>query len=77
MEIREGNQSLQEMFIFGMIQDGPQGIQQLIAPEEEEQELVDFASYGVDWDVHDDPVLMTHLFHHNPQDFTTMIRLAL
>ncbi|KIM89555.1 hypothetical protein PILCRDRAFT_1904 [Piloderma croceum F 1598] len=72
MEIRgQCNQSPREMFMFGMIQDGPQGIQQLIAPKEEEQELVDFASYGVDWDVNDDPVLMTHLLQHNPQDFPT------
>jgi hypothetical protein len=59
------------MFMFGMIQDGPRGIQQFIAPEEEEQEFVDFASYGVDWDVNDDPVLMRHLLQHNPQDFPT------
>ena len=72
MEIRgQGNQSPWEMFTFGMIQDSLQGIQQLIAPEEEEQKLVDFASYGVDWDVNDDPVLMAHLLYHNPQDFST------
>ena len=72
MEIRgQGNQSPRDMFTFGMIQDNLQGIQQLIAPEEEEQKLVDFVSYGVDWDVNDDPVLMAHLLYHNPQDFST------
>lgn len=65
MEIRGcGNQSPREMFTFGMVRAGPRGIQQFLnAPEVEHVDDID--SYGVDWDTHDDPVLMTHFLNNN------------
>lgn len=50
-----------------MVSQGPHGIQSFVAPVEDE--VGDIHSYGVDWDVNDDPVLMTHLLEHNPQDW--------
>ena len=45
--------------MFGMVQNGSQGIEQVITPPED-NEISDIASYGVDWNVNDDPS-MTHL----------------
>lgn len=56
-----------DRFMFGMVSEGPRGIQQFLTPPEET--IDDLASYGVDWDVHDDPAMMTHLLQQNPQDW--------
>ena len=63
----ERSRSPRDIFLFSMLQDGPRGIQQLLATPEEE--VADPASYGIDWEVADNPVLMQHLLHHNPQDW--------
>jgi hypothetical protein len=51
-----------------MVQDGPRGIQQLLS-EPEDEEVEDTATYGIDWEVADDPVLMSHLLEENPQEW--------
>ncbi|KAJ7159912.1 hypothetical protein C8R43DRAFT_1086853 [Mycena crocata] len=47
------------IFLFSMVQDGPQG----------PQDVSDPATYGIDWEVADDPTLMCHLLTQNPQDW--------
>jgi len=54
------------MFLFGMVQEGPCGLTRLLHPQDEE--VPDLATYGVDWEVHDDPALMNHFIENNPQD---------
>jgi hypothetical protein len=55
------------MFVFSMVQDGPRGLQQIFEPVDEVVE--DIASYGVDWQVANEPRLMQHLLEQNPQDW--------
>ncbi|KAH7911441.1 hypothetical protein BJ138DRAFT_1006568 [Hygrophoropsis aurantiaca] len=67
LQIRgERTRSPRDIFLFSMIEDGPRGIEALLAPPEEEVD--DLATYGVDWDVINDPVLMEHLRLHNPHE---------
>jgi hypothetical protein len=63
----ERSRSPHDIFLFSMLQDGPRGIRQHPTPPDEP--LDDPASYGVDWDVVDNPVLMNHLLDQNPQDW--------
>lgn len=35
----------------------------------DDEEINDYATYGIDWDVADDPTLMNHLLQQNPQDW--------
>ena len=51
-----------------MVQDGPQGIQQLLN-EPVDEEVDDPATYGIDWEVADDFTLMNHLLQENPQEW--------
>jgi hypothetical protein len=51
-----------------MVQDGPRDIQQLLS-EPEDEEVEDTATYGIDWEVADDLVLMSHLLEENPQEW--------
>ncbi|KAH7904431.1 hypothetical protein BJ138DRAFT_1019159 [Hygrophoropsis aurantiaca] len=67
LQIRgERERSPRDIFLFSMVQDGPRGIERLLAPVEEDVE--DIATYGIDWGVVDDPVLMAHLLQHNPHE---------
>ncbi|KAJ7724791.1 hypothetical protein B0H16DRAFT_1333285 [Mycena metata] len=56
-----------DMFVFSMVQDGPRGISHMAPPVDEPVD--DPASYGVDWQVNDEPHLMRHLLEENPQDW--------
>ncbi|KIM72387.1 hypothetical protein PILCRDRAFT_742016 [Piloderma croceum F 1598] len=55
------------MFFFGTLQEGPCGMT-TIAPADDE-EIEDYSSYGVDWEVNDDETMMAHLLENNPQDW--------
>jgi hypothetical protein len=55
------------MFLFGMLNHGPHGLEYLTSVPEEN--IGDIMSYGIDWVAQDDPVLMGHLLGHNPQDW--------
>jgi hypothetical protein len=59
--------SPRDMFFFGMLQEGPRGMT-AIAPADDE-EIEDYSSYGVDWEVNDDETMMAHLLENNPQDW--------
>ncbi|KAJ6553003.1 hypothetical protein B0H19DRAFT_949550 [Mycena capillaripes] len=63
----ERKRSPRDMFVFSMVQDGPRGLQRIVEPIDEAVE--DITSYGVDWQVADEPRLMQHLLEHNPQDW--------
>jgi hypothetical protein len=60
--------SPRDIYMFSLLQDGPRGIQTLLAQPVEE-DIGDPAAYGIDWDVADDPALMDHLLESNPQDW--------
>jgi hypothetical protein len=64
----ERDRSPLDMFIFGMVEDGPRGIAGLMQVDEEDDEDLDLAQYGVDWEGQDDPVLMAHFQANNPED---------
>lgn len=55
------------MFIFGLIQQGPRGIEHLISRGDED--VVDIQNYGIDWEAQRNPLLMNHLRHNNPEDY--------
>ncbi|EIW54228.1 uncharacterized protein TRAVEDRAFT_131812 [Trametes versicolor FP-101664 SS1] len=68
LQIRgERNRSPRDIFLFSMVQDGPRGLTLAQAPTDED--IGDPATYGIDWTVADDPVLMQHLLDNNPQDW--------
>ncbi|KAK7041377.1 hypothetical protein R3P38DRAFT_2512211 [Favolaschia claudopus] len=64
---RERKRSPRDMFVFSMVQDGPRGLGDVVEPVDEPVD--DIASYGVDWEVANDPRLMRHLLEENPQDW--------
>ncbi|KAJ6575999.1 hypothetical protein DFH09DRAFT_1246525 [Mycena vulgaris] len=69
LQIRgERGRSPRDMFMFSMLQDGPRGLEYSAQPIEEAVE--DPSTYGIDWDVANDPGLMTHLLDQNPQDWS-------
>ena len=55
--------SPKDMFFFGMIQNGMRGLPGIQEPADEPIEDID--SYGIDWEVYDDPHLLAH---HNEQN---------
>ncbi|CDO68132.1 hypothetical protein BN946_scf185003.g4 [Trametes cinnabarina] len=57
--------SPRELFMFGMVCHGPRGIEHIANPADDVVEENDVASYGIDWDVNDDPILMAHHQSHN------------
>ncbi|KAJ7470039.1 hypothetical protein B0H11DRAFT_1731043 [Mycena galericulata] len=68
LQIRgERTRSPQDMFTFSMFQDGPRGLERLVEPIDEVVD--DPQTYGVDWQVADDPHLMDHLLRENPQEW--------
>ncbi|KAJ6534093.1 hypothetical protein B0H19DRAFT_964714 [Mycena capillaripes] len=68
LQIRgERTRSPRDMFLFSMVQDGPRGIERLVNPPDEL--LEDPSTYGIDWDVADDPTLMRHHLMENPQEW--------
>ncbi|KAF7972873.1 hypothetical protein HWV62_7994 [Athelia sp. TMB] len=59
----ERARSPKDMFFFSTVQDGPRGLQ----PHDDIE--IDPNSYGVDWEVADDPTFMNHLIDQNPQEW--------
>jgi hypothetical protein len=64
----EWDRSPRDMFLFGMVEDGPRGLAHLL--NEEDMDGLDLATYGIDWEAQEDPVLMRHFFDNNPEDRT-------
>ena len=64
----ERTRSPRDIFFYSQVQDGPRGMPSVPVPPED-NDPIDEASYGVDWDVTDDPEFMRHLMEQNPQEF--------
>ncbi|KAJ7269143.1 hypothetical protein C8J57DRAFT_1435736 [Mycena rebaudengoi] len=64
---RQRERSPRDLFLFGMLREGPRGLAAFTAGEEEE-EIEDLNEYGVDWEVNNDPELMAHLLENNAQE---------
>lgn len=62
----ERQRSPKDMFIFGMIEEGPRGLSYLKEPVDEE--LDDFSSYGVDWTEIDNSRILNHHDEQNRPD---------
>ncbi|KAK6984522.1 hypothetical protein R3P38DRAFT_3425221 [Favolaschia claudopus] len=63
---RKRERSPRDMFLFGMLREGPRGISAFLTPEEEGIE--DINEYGVDWEVSHEPELVAHLLENNPHE---------
>lgn len=59
--------SPRDMFVFGLLEQGSRGLGDLIRQQEEEIE--DFATFGVDWEAQDIPAIIRHHQGNNPQDW--------
>ncbi|KAJ7133871.1 hypothetical protein C8R43DRAFT_1089642 [Mycena crocata] len=72
LQIRgERSRSPRDMYLFSMLQDGPRGLEYRInAAADDDEALGDPSTYGIDWDVAQDPTLMGHLLDQNPQDWS-------
>jgi hypothetical protein len=55
--------SPRDMFIFGMLEHGPRGLQEMLTQEQLPDEY-----YGVDWEALNDLDLMRHFHENNPDD---------
>ncbi|KAJ6620109.1 hypothetical protein B0H10DRAFT_2163679 [Mycena sp. CBHHK59/15] len=63
----ERTRSPHDMFFFSQLNDGPRGLERMAAPLDEE--VPDPTTYGIDWEVVDDPTLMHHHLMQNPQEW--------
>jgi hypothetical protein len=68
MQIRgERSRSPTDMFMIGMLQQGPRGMD--LRPDPDLMEAIgDPVEYGVDWDVHRNQRMMQHLYNNNPEE---------
>ncbi|KAJ6474704.1 hypothetical protein C8R47DRAFT_986743 [Mycena vitilis] len=57
--------SPQDMFTFGLLEQGPRGIGPLI--EAQEDNVTDFAQFGVDWEAQANNTIAAHHADNNPQ----------
>ncbi|GBE89200.1 hypothetical protein SCP_1502080 [Sparassis crispa] len=62
--------SPRDMFTFGMVQEGPRGLEQFLEPIDDltGESLDDF---GIDWGTYRDDRIMSHFFEHNPIESAT------
>ncbi|KAJ7114571.1 hypothetical protein C8R43DRAFT_902987 [Mycena crocata] len=64
----ERTRSPRDMFFFGMIENGLRGYDNVPAADEEDDDIDDLDTYGVDWeDLHDTNILAHHA-EFNPED---------
>ncbi|KAJ7820588.1 hypothetical protein B0H14DRAFT_3111275 [Mycena olivaceomarginata] len=66
---RQRDRSPRDLFLFGMLREGPRGISAFLTPEEEGIENIN--EYGIDWEVNDEPNLIAHLLESNPHERAT------
>lgn len=63
----EPEASPRERFLFGMLENGPRGLEAL---REISDEVVDNPNdYGIDWAVHEDEAVMSHLLEENAEEW--------
>lgn len=58
-----------ELFLFGMVQFGPRGID--IFAEEEVVSAAEMAQFGTDLEIHEDHRALTHFLENNPDAWDT------
>ncbi|KAJ7511091.1 hypothetical protein B0H11DRAFT_1700397 [Mycena galericulata] len=63
---RQRERSPRDLFLFGMLREGPRGISAFLSPEEDG--IDDINEYGIDWEVNEEPELMAHLLENNPDE---------
>ncbi|KAI0059710.1 hypothetical protein BV25DRAFT_1808600 [Artomyces pyxidatus] len=63
------DRSPRDMFIFGMLENGPRGLSTILPSEPPAESIDDLANYGVDWEAMQDPALMAHHMEHNAQEW--------
>lgn len=64
-----GSRSPRDMYIFGMIEHGPRGIEHMLdGDDDEEEDIGNPEEYGVDWEAQRDPRILNHLLDNNPQE---------
>lgn len=71
LQCRHAHQaSPREIFMFGMVREGPRGIEYVTGgvPAEDEVAPEDIQDYRIDWEAADDTNLMAHLLENNPQE---------
>ncbi|KAJ7110760.1 hypothetical protein C8R46DRAFT_819660, partial [Mycena filopes] len=61
---RQRERSPRDLFLFGMLREGPRGISSFLSAEEEGIDNIN--EYGIDWEVNQEPELVAHLFENNP-----------
>ncbi|KAJ7721420.1 hypothetical protein B0H14DRAFT_3098478 [Mycena olivaceomarginata] len=61
------SRSPRDIFLFSMLQDGPRSLERVVIPSGEQ--VADPSTYGIDWDVVDNPTLMHHHLMQNPQEW--------
>lgn len=70
----ERQRSPRDLFLFGMVENGPRGLGALTGPRDvggdfgEDGMVEDFNSYGIDWDELDDHRIVAHHRAHNGPD---------
>ncbi|KAJ7808019.1 hypothetical protein B0H14DRAFT_2525505 [Mycena olivaceomarginata] len=65
---RQRERSPRDLFLFGMLREGPRGISSHLHSEEE---IEDINEYGIDWEVNTEPELIAHLLENNPHERST------
>ncbi|KAJ7433252.1 hypothetical protein B0H11DRAFT_2376296 [Mycena galericulata] len=63
---RRRERSPRDLFLFGMLREGPRGVSAFLSPEEDG--IHDINEYGIDWEVNEEPELMAHLLENNPDE---------
>jgi hypothetical protein len=67
IELRgEPNRSPDDLFVFGMLENGSRGINHLVAADNAAHE--NDADYGIDWTVNQDPAIRRHFYENNPDE---------
>jgi hypothetical protein len=70
MQIRgERSRSPEDMFMAGILQCGPRGLD-LRPPPVLDEDVGDIHQYGIDWSSHGNRLLMQHMHEHNPGERT-------
>lgn len=64
----EPDRSPKDIFFFDMLQRGPQGLQSVATPDDEDD--LDLSAYGVDWQVLENQTLMSHFHEYNSNETT-------
>ncbi|KAK7052904.1 hypothetical protein VNI00_004224 [Paramarasmius palmivorus] len=62
----EPNRSPRDLFLFSHIQDGPRGV--ALRPVAPEEEVVEPALYGIDWEALEDSRIQDHFFQRQEQE---------